>query len=130
MENNQNQNSELKGKIALVTGGTKGIGKAIADRLAQAGATVMITARNEPVDNLYGRHFIQADLTKPQEAASVIAGILQKFGTVDILIHNMGGSTSPSGGFSTLTDEHWENDLRLESAGSGTYRQVGFANNA
>jgi len=57
MDNNQNQNSELKGKIALVTGGTKGIGKAIADRLAQAGATVIITARNEPVDNLYGHHF-------------------------------------------------------------------------
>lgn len=113
MENNQNHNSELKGKIALVTGGTKGIGKAIADRLAQAGATVIITARNEPTDNLYGHHFIQADLAKAEEATPVITGILQKFGTVDILINNMGGSTSPSGGFSTLTDEHWENDLRL-----------------
>ncbi|MBE9463812.1 SDR family oxidoreductase [Dyadobacter subterraneus] len=113
MENNQNNNSELKGKVALVTGGTKGIGKAIADRLGQAGATVIIIARNGPVDNLYGHHFIQADLVKAEEAAPVIAGILQKFGTVDILINNMGGSSSPSGGFSTLTDEHWENDLRL-----------------
>jgi len=113
MENNQNQNSELKGKIALVTGGTKGIGKAIADRLAQAGATVIITARNEPVDNLHGHHFIQADLANAKEAAPVITGVLQKFGKIDILINNMGGSTSPSGGFSTLTDEHWENDLRL-----------------
>ena len=66
MENNQNHNSELKGKIALVTGGTKGIGKAIADRLAQAGATVIITARNEPDDNLYGHHFIQTDLAKAE----------------------------------------------------------------
>ena len=72
MENNQNQNSELKGKIALVTGGTKGIGKAIADSLAQAGATVIITARNEPVDNLYGHHFIQADLVKAQQAAQTL----------------------------------------------------------
>lgn len=113
MENNQNHNSELKGKIALVTGGTKGIGKAIADRLPQAGATVIITARNEPADNLYGHHFIQADLAKEEVATLVITDIHQKFGTVHILINNMGGSTSPSGGFSTLTDEHWENDLRL-----------------
>ncbi|WP_369427703.1 SDR family NAD(P)-dependent oxidoreductase [Pontibacter harenae] len=56
MENKEQIIPELAGKIALVTGGTKGIGKAIADRLAQAGATVIITARNEPADNEYGHH--------------------------------------------------------------------------
>lgn len=113
MENKEQITPELAGKIALVTGGTKGIGKAIADRLAQAGATVIITARNEPADNEYGHHFFKADLAIAEETTPVITGIQEKFGTVDILINNMGGSSSPSGGFSMLTDEHWENDLHL-----------------
>jgi NAD(P)-dependent dehydrogenase (short-subunit alcohol dehydrogenase family) len=107
------ENKELTGKIALVTGGTKGIGKAIADRLAQAGATVIITARNEPDDNKHGHYFIKGDLADAAEAFSVISSILEKFGKVDILINNMGGSNSPSGGFSVLTDEHWEDEIRL-----------------
>jgi len=113
MDNKELISTELTGKIALVTGGTKGIGKAIADRLAQAGATVIITARNEPADNQFEHKFIKADLAKAEETAPVINGILKEFGTIDILVNNMGGSSSPSGGFSTLTDEHWENDLHL-----------------
>ena len=46
MENSQNYNSELEGKIALITWGTKGIGRAIAESLSKAGAKVIITARN------------------------------------------------------------------------------------
>ena len=113
MENNAFISTELTGKTALVTGGTKGIGKAIADRLAQAGATVIITARNEPADNTYGHQFIKADLAKAEETTSVITGILEKFGTIDILVNNMGGSSSPSGGFSALAVEDWENDLQV-----------------
>jgi NAD(P)-dependent dehydrogenase (short-subunit alcohol dehydrogenase family) len=113
MNNKDMISTELFGKIAIVTGGTKGIGKAIADRLAQAGATVIITARNAPADNHFGHHFIKCDLAKAEETTPVINGILKEFGTIDILVNNMGGSSSPSGGFSTLTDEHWENDLHL-----------------
>ncbi|MEO6282899.1 MAG: SDR family oxidoreductase [Dyadobacter sp.] len=113
MESSQNYNSELKGKIALVTGGTKGIGKGIADRLAQAGAKVIVTARNHPGDVDLQHHFIAADLTVASETARVIGKINEKFGTIDILINNMGGSTSPSGGFGALTDLHWENDIQL-----------------
>jgi NAD(P)-dependent dehydrogenase (short-subunit alcohol dehydrogenase family) len=113
MENNQTSSLELQGKIALVTGGTKGIGKAIADRLHQAGATVIVTARNQPGEPDLNHHFIASDLTVPTETARVVGLINEKFGTVDILINNMGGSTSPSGGFGVLTDQHWENDLQL-----------------
>jgi len=104
---------ELTGKLALVTGGTKGIGRAIADRLLEAGATVVVTARNHPGDENLIPYFIPTDLTIPSETDKVVREINEKFGTIDILVNNMGGSTSPSGGFGALTDEHWENDLQL-----------------
>lgn len=104
---------ELAGKVALVTGGTKGIGKAIADRLLDAGANVIVTARSHPGENNLKHHFIATDLTIPSEADKVVKEINEKFGTIDILVNNMGGSTSPSGGFGALSDEHWENDLQL-----------------
>jgi len=113
MENNQTSSPELKGKVAIVTGGTKGIGKAIADGLHQAGATVIVTAKNQPTEPDLNHYFITSDLTVPTETARVVGLINENFGTVDILINNMGGSTSPSGGFRVLTDEHWENDLQL-----------------
>ncbi len=108
----QNNNSDLSGKIALVTGGTKGIGKAIADRLSQSGATVIITARNHPRENVQ-HHFIATDLTKPEDVSHLASKINEKFGPVDILVDNIGGLTTPGGGFSTLTDEHWESELQL-----------------
>lgn len=113
MENKQDYNIELKGKVALITGGTKGIGKAIADRLAQAGAKVIVTARNYPGDNELKHYFIAADLSDPGNLEKAVNEINQKFGGVDLLINNMGGLISPGGGYSTLTDEHWENTLQL-----------------
>ena len=104
---------ELSGKLALVTGGSKGIGKAIADVLLEAGATVVITARNQPVDDIPNHHFIKSDLTIPGETDKLVRHINDQFGTIDILINNMGGSTSPSGGYGALSDEHWGNDLQL-----------------
>ncbi|WP_443945132.1 SDR family oxidoreductase [Pedobacter sp. AW1-32] len=102
---------DLSGKIALVTGGTKGIGKAIADKLAAQGAKVITTARNTAEENEH--HFIAADLTKAGDVASLTETINREFGGIDILINNVGGLTTPGGGFSTLTDEHWENELQL-----------------
>ena len=104
---------ELAGKVALVTGGTKGIGKAIANRLLDAGATVVVTARSHPGEQHLSHHFIKTDLTIPEQTGKVVRETNEKFGTIDILINNMGGSDSPSGGFGALTDEHWENDLQI-----------------
>jgi NAD(P)-dependent dehydrogenase (short-subunit alcohol dehydrogenase family) len=113
MENNQSLTGELEGKIALVTGGTKGIGKAIADRLAQAGAKVIVTARNHPAEGETKHHFIAADLSKTENVTNVANEIREQFGGVDILINNMGANTFPGGGFSTLTDAHWDEALQV-----------------
>jgi len=112
MDNIQNY-KDLTGKIALVTGGTKGIGKAIADQLAQAGAKVIITARNQPNESNSDHHFIAADVTQPDDVSKLAQEINEKFGAPDILINNVGGLTAPGGGFSTLTDHDWEHELQL-----------------
>nr|WP_288812955.1 SDR family oxidoreductase [uncultured Sphingobacterium sp.] len=104
---------ELIGKVALITGGTKGIGRAIAERLSEAGALVIVTARTRPIETHTKHHFIAADLTIAAQTDKMVNEINEKFGSIDILVNNMGGSTSPSGGFGALTDEHWENDLQL-----------------
>jgi len=113
MINNMDYNTELQDKIALITGGTKGIGKAIAESLSQAGATVIITARNLPQDVKPEHHFIAADLSKTENVTKLANEITEKFGRVDILINNMGANTLPGGGFGTLTDEHWDEALQV-----------------
>ena len=103
-----NFENELKNKIALVTGGSKGAGKAIADRLLNAGATVIITARNKPEEDNGNIHFIAEDLSRPEGTKKVVDEIIKKFGRLDILVNNMGGSETPGGGFAVLSDQDWE----------------------
>jgi NAD(P)-dependent dehydrogenase (short-subunit alcohol dehydrogenase family) len=111
MEKEFNFNNELTGKIALVTGGTKGLGKAIAERLEKAGATVIITARNKAEED-NSLHFIAADLSTPEGTEKVVKEVNSKFGRLDILVNNLGSSETPGGGFSALTDEDWESTFR------------------
>lgn len=103
-------NHSSKEMVALVTGGTKGIGKAIADRLSNSGIQVVITARKAPAENKEGQYFIQADLAEPESAKIIAAEILEKYGRIDIIVNNAGANLSPGGGFRTLSDEHWNND--------------------
>lgn len=100
--------NELAGKISLVTGGSKGTGKAIADRLLKAGATVIITARNKPENEINGIYFIAADLSKTEGTQKVVDEVLNQFGHLDILVNNMGGSETPGGGFAVLSDQDWD----------------------
>ncbi|KQR71149.1 SDR family oxidoreductase [Pedobacter sp. Leaf176] len=113
MDNQEKMDQNLASKTALVTGGTKGIGKAIAARLAAAGATVIITARNQPDEADLPYHFISADLSRPEDVTRVAEEITAQFGGVDILINNMGANTFPGGGFSTLSDEHWDQAFQV-----------------
>lgn len=108
----EKSNNELSGKIALVTGGTKGIGKAIADKLAANGATVVVTAR-KPSEEESAHHFIAADLTDSSNILKLTGKIIEQYGTLDILINNVGGTTSPAGGFQMLGDDDWNRDIEL-----------------
>jgi NAD(P)-dependent dehydrogenase (short-subunit alcohol dehydrogenase family) len=101
---------DFTGKRALVTGGTKGAGAAIADRLRAAGATVLVTARTAPDDE----HALAADTSTPEGAAAVI----EWAGAVDILVHVVGGSHTPSGGFAALSDQDWLDELNLNLLGA------------
>lgn len=112
MDSYFNFNNELSNKIVLVTGGTKGAGKAIAERLLKAGATVIITARNKPETETTNPHFISADLSKPEGTKKVADEIVSKYGRLDILINSLGGSETKGGGFNVLTDEDWEQAIQ------------------
>lgn len=103
-----NFDNELSGKIVLVTGGTKGAGKAIAERLLMAGATVVVSARKEAQDMNINMHFIAADLSTQAGTQKLVGETLQRFGRLDILVNNLGSSETPGGGFAVLNDEHWE----------------------
>jgi NAD(P)-dependent dehydrogenase (short-subunit alcohol dehydrogenase family) len=98
---------EFKGKRILVTGGTKGVGRAIADHFLRCGGTVMITARSAPEERT-GSHFVQADVSTPEGTARVIGEVLERLKGIDIIVHNVGGSSAPSGGFVSVTDELWQ----------------------
>src|SRR6267154_5637158 len=98
---------EFKGKRVLVTGGTKGAGKAITDRFLQGGGTVIVTARSAPQQNT-GSHLIQADVSTSEGTTKVTREILDRFGGIEVIVHNVGGSSAPSGGFMTVTDELWQ----------------------
>src|SRR5690606_5850942 len=87
---------DLSGKAVIVTGGTRGIGAAIARRYLEAGADVLVCGRNEP-ETLPAAGdrtaaFVQADVRQPDQASRVIDGAVERFGRLDILVNNAGGS--------------------------------------
>lgn len=104
---------EFAGRRVLVTGGTKGAGEAIVRRLGAAGARVLTTARSAPPRTDLPALFIQADLSTQEGVATVAREVQDKLEGVDILIHTLGGSTAPGGGFAVLTDTLWQDELSL-----------------
>ena len=114
--------TEFTGKRALVTGGTRGIGEAIVQRLRGSGATVVTTARSTPHDLLQPDLFVEADLSTAEGAEKVVSHVRDRLGGVDILVNNVGGSSAPGGGFAALTDEHWQHALNSNLFGRRSSR--------
>ena len=100
---------------ALVTGASKGIGHAVAVRLREAGATVLATARTAPSDLAEGDQFVAADVTTANGCVMVAEAVRQRLGGIDIIVHVVGGSSAPAGGFAVLDDQEWHRafDLNL-----------------
>jgi len=103
---------EFQGLRALVTGGTKGIGHAIAARLRESGATVLTTARTTP-DDSSGPGFIAADVATADGCRTVVDAVHRRLGGIDIIVHVVGGSSAPAGGFAVLDDGEWQRALDL-----------------
>jgi NAD(P)-dependent dehydrogenase (short-subunit alcohol dehydrogenase family) len=99
--------TEFSGRRVLVTGGTKGMGAAIVQRLKAAGATVATTARTAVDDAPKADLFVLADVSTARGVASVVEAVNAQFGGVDILVNVVGGSSAPAGGALALTDDHW-----------------------
>lgn len=110
--NLQNPSSEFEGRRVVVTGGTKGAGLATVSRFVAGGATVVTAARGEATAPA-GVHVVAADLSAPDGPARLAEAALARMGGVDILVHVVGGSASPSGGFAALTEDHWAAELNL-----------------
>lgn len=104
--------TEFAGKRVLVSGGTKGLGRATVERFLAGGARV-VTAARAIKDPIEGVEYVQADLTTAEGSEALAKVALERLGGIDILAHVIGGSASPAGGFAALTDDHWLAELNL-----------------
>ena len=102
---------ELEGRRALVTGGTKGVGEAVVASLREAGATVLTTARSRPESAIRGDQFVAADVSTAEGCAVVASAVRDRLGGIDIIVHVVGGSSAPAGGFAVLDDNEWHKAL-------------------
>ena len=111
-------NMQLEGRSALVTGASKGIGYAIAERLLEEGARVVITGRNaDSLDHAVSRlqssgevSALQSDLSTPEGAESVIRGV-ESLGFIDVLVNNVGCFEVRD--FFEIEDAGWESMFQL-----------------
>jgi 3-oxoacyl-[acyl-carrier protein] reductase len=111
----------LKGKVALVAAASRGLGRAVAEELANEGASLVLCARGAEVLDDTRNHIEQtagtpvmalaADLSLADDITNVVNSGLQRFGRIDILVTNAGGP--PTGQFESLSRESWEAATRL-----------------
>ena len=116
----------LTDKVAIVTGGSEGIGKAAAQRMAEEGARVVIVARGQEKLDQAALDIrtategmvlpVSADVSHPDSAGQVVQTALDNFGRVDILVNNAGVSLAKP--FEDVTDDEWEYDFDLKVWGA------------
>jgi NAD(P)-dependent dehydrogenase (short-subunit alcohol dehydrogenase family) len=105
---------ELAGKIAVVTGGSKGIGLAVAQALAEEGAQVVVGARHvDDMPQLEGVVAHAVDLGTPEGPGQLIALALEQHGRIDVLVNNVGAVKPRLSGFLEVGDEDFERSLGL-----------------
>ena len=113
--------NKLSGKIAIVTGAGKGIGREAALAIAAEGATVVAVARTQTdldetvkmiEDNGGSAISLSRDLTDGDQVQSMVDTVIEKYGKIDILVNNAGGGEPPCD-FFTITDERWDHYIRF-----------------
>ena len=111
----------LKGKVAAVTGGSEGIGRATVLRLVQEGAKVALCARRPEILNAFAEELrradadvlpIVADVTRPGEAERFIQEAARHYGRLDIVVNNAGGTGQEP--FEKVDDEGWQKDIEVK----------------
>lgn len=104
--------TEFAGRRVVVSGGSRGAGRATVERFLAGGARVVTAARSRP-DTLAAESFVAADLTTLEGCETLAAAALDRLGGVDVLVHVLGGSSAPGGGFKALGEDHWRAELDL-----------------
>jgi NAD(P)-dependent dehydrogenase (short-subunit alcohol dehydrogenase family) len=104
---------ELFGRRALVTGGSRGIGASIAQRLLDAGAKVVVTARSRTEETPAAATFVAGDVRTPDGVKAIAAAALEALGGLDILVNNAGGSRGFPAGSATIPDDEWQEGFAL-----------------
>lgn len=102
---------QLQNRRALVTGATQGVGAAVVETLAAVGVRVVAAARNVPASQHIT--YVAADLSTAEGCRRLCAQALKALGGIDILVHVLGGSSAPPGGFAALEDHHWQAEFDL-----------------
>ncbi len=106
---------DFAGKVALVTGGARGVGRGISERFLAAGAEVAICGRNEPeaLPAAGGRSavFFAADVRDPEQVDALVRAVVERFGRLDVLVNNAGGA--PAAEAATASPRFHESILRL-----------------
>lgn len=116
----------LTGKVAIITGGSEGLGRAAAEKLAVEGARVAICARrkeklDQAVDEIRKAGGSQilghvADVSRAADCEGLVNAVVAQWGGVDILLNNAG--TSAAAGFEKVDDEAWQSDWELKVMGA------------
>ena len=102
----------LNRRRVLITGGSKGVGAATVALFREEGAQVLTTALTRPAD-LPDALFVAGDLTTAEGCATVVDAVNDRLGGVDIIVHVLGGSSAPGGGFAALGEAEWQRELDL-----------------
>src|SRR5213078_111833 len=110
------------GQAVIVTGGCRGIGRGIAQRFAEAGAHVLVCCRTEPESLPDGVAFVAADVREPDQIDAVLADCAQRFGRVDVLINNAGGS--PPADSATVSPRFNERVVQLNLLAAMSFSQA------
>ncbi len=127
----QKQHIDLTGKVAIVTGGTKGIGNGIATAMAQAGANVVVVSRSQADCDKVAKELsrfgqetlpVSADVTKIASIQNVVDKATAKFGRIDILVNNAGAVLARKA--EDISEEDWDKVINLDLKGAFFCAQI------